>query len=100
MDILKDILKELPSKDIDTANFEAANIVLYTSNKDFFLSGEEKIRKVVDRIKKRIELRASENILMNQEKTDIFIRGIVPAEAEITSVIFDVQRSIAVIEAK
>lgn len=99
-DILKDILKELPSKDIDVANFEGANIVLYTSSRNFFLTGEETIRKVVDRIKKRVELRATEDILMAQDKTDIFIKGIIPGEAEITNVLFDVQRSIVVIEAK
>ena len=98
-DILKDILKELPDF-IESANFEGANIVLYTSDRDFFLTGEEKIRKVVDRIKKRVELRASESLLLSQEKTEKFIRGLIPAEAEIISIIFDVQRSIVVIEAK
>ncbi len=98
-DILKDILKELPDF-IESANFEGANIVLYTSDRDFFLTGEEKIRKVVDRIKKRVELRASQSLLLSQEKTEKFIRGLIPAEAEIISIIFDVQRSIVVIEAK
>ncbi len=98
-DILKDILKELPDV-IESANFEGANIVLYTADKDFFLTGEEKIRKVVDRIKKRIELRASQSLLLSQEKTEKFVRGLIPEEAEITSIIFDVQRSIVIIEAK
>lgn len=99
-DILKDILKELPDGVIETANFEGANIVLYTKDKNFFLGGEEKIRGIVDTIKKRIELRASESLLMPEEKTETFIKGLVPAEAEITQVIFDVQRSMVVIEAK
>ncbi len=99
-DILKDILKELPEKVIEDANFEGANIVLYTKNKNFFLEGESDIRKIVSKIKKRIELRASEDLLMSQEKTEIFIKGLVPAEAEITQVIFDVQRSTVIVEAK
>lgn len=98
-DILKDILEELP-KVIESANFEGANIVLYTADKDFFLTGEEDIRKVVDRIKKRVELRASPSLLLPQEKTEKFIHGLIPAEAEIISIIFDVQRSIVIIEAK
>ncbi|MEM2955991.1 MAG: beta-CASP ribonuclease aCPSF1 [Candidatus Pacearchaeota archaeon] len=99
-DILKDILVELPKDVISSANFEAANIVLYTDNKDFFLEGEASIRKIVDKIKKRIELRADEKILLSQEKTENFIKGLVPEEAEITNLIFDVKRSIVIIEAK
>jgi hypothetical protein len=98
-DILKDILKELPNV-ISEANFEGANIVLYTSDKDFFLTGEDQIRKVVDKIKKRIELRSDEKLLMDQEKTENFIRGLLPQEAEIIKVIFDVPRSIVIIEVK
>jgi len=99
-DILKDILAELPKGITSEANFEAANIVLYTKDKNFFLEGEQDIRKNVDKFKKRIELRADEEILLNTEKTENFIRGIIPAEADITNLIFDVKRSIVIIEAK
>jgi len=99
VDILKDILKELPNV-VASANFEGANIVLYTNDKNFFLTGEEQVRRVVDRIKKRIELRADESLLMGQEKTEDFIRGLIPKEAEIVNIIFDVQRSIVITEVK
>jgi hypothetical protein len=98
-DILKDILKELPNS-IKDANFEGANIVLYTNDRDFFLTGEEQVRRIVDKIKKRIELRADESLLMSQEKTENFINGIVPKEAEIVKIIFDVQRSVVITEVK
>ena len=35
-DILKDIQKELPKGVVASANFEGANIVLYTDNERFF----------------------------------------------------------------
>jgi len=98
-DIIKSILDELP-KFVTDATFEAANIVLYTNNKEFMRTGEGKIKEVVSRIKKRIELRADEKILAPQEETEKTIRALVPEEAEITTIIFDVQRSIVVIEAK
>ncbi len=98
-DILKSILDELP-KNISNAVFEGANIVLYTDNKTFFLEGETKIKEIVDKIKKRIELRADESIFEPQEKTEKIIREQVPKEAEITNIIFDVKRSIVVIQAK
>jgi len=99
-DILKTILNELPAKVIDSANFEGANIVVYTKDKEFFLKGEEKIREVVNKIKKRIELRASKELLMNKEKTEKFIRETVPSEAEIQSILFDEERGVVVIEVK
>jgi uncharacterized protein len=99
MDILKSIKDELP-KVITDAEFEGANIVLYTDNKEFFKEGESKIRGVVDKVKKRIELRAEQSILATEEDTDKTIRAIVPEEAEITNIIFDIQRSTVIIEAK
>ncbi|MBM3233275.1 beta-CASP ribonuclease aCPSF1 [Candidatus Pacearchaeota archaeon] len=98
-DILKSIKEDLP-KVITDAEFEGANIVLYTSDKEFFKSGERKIKDVVDKVKKRIELRAEQNILASEEETEKTIRALVPEEAEITQIIFDVQRSSLVIEAK
>lgn len=98
-DILKSIKDELPSI-IGDAEFEGANIVLYTSNKEFFKTGEPKIKEVVDKIKKRIELRADKSILASEEETEKTIRAIVPEEANITNIIFDLQRSTVVIEAK
>lgn len=99
MDILKQITDQL-HESITDATFEGANIVLYTDNAKFFKEGEAKIKGIVDQIKKRIELRADEKILMEQAKTETEIRKIVPQEAEITDIIFDVQRSIVIIEAK
>jgi hypothetical protein len=98
-DILKSIKEELP-KLISDATFEGANIVLYTDSKDFFKTGESKIKEVVGRIKKRVELRAEKTILAPENETEKTIRGIVPEEAEITNIIFDIQRSVVIIEAK
>ncbi len=99
MDILKNIKEELP-RVITDASFEGANIVLYTDDKEFFKTGESKIKEVVDKIKKRIELRAEQSILLSEAETEKTIRALVPEEAEITNIIFDVQRSVVVIEAK
>ncbi|MEK6945811.1 MAG: beta-CASP ribonuclease aCPSF1 [Nanoarchaeota archaeon] len=99
MDILKKIQDKF-SGEITEASFEGANIVLYTDNENFFKNGEGRIKQVVDEIKKRVELRADEKILLSQEKTEKKIKEIVPVDAEVTEIIFDVQRSIVIIEAK
>jgi hypothetical protein len=99
MDILKNITDQLDGN-IYEANFEGANIVVYTKNRKFFLEGESKIKEIVSQIKKRIELRADQEILMPQEQAESEIKKIIPIEAEVNQVIFDVQRSIVIIEAK
>ena len=99
MDILKTIEEKLAGE-LCEATFEGANIVLYTANTKFFNEGNGRIRKIVDEIKKRIELRADQKILMEQTLAEKKIKEIVPSDAEVTNVIFDVHRSVVVIEAK
>lgn len=98
-DILKTIKDELPNV-ISEATFEGANIVLYTEDKDFFKTGEDKIKETVSKIKKRIELRADKKILASEDETEKTIRALVEPEADIQNIIFDVQRSVVIIEAK
>jgi KH/beta-lactamase-domain protein len=99
VDILKQITDQLHGN-ITDASFEGANIVVYTENAKFFKEGESQIKEIVNQVKKRIELRADQKILMDKEKAEAEIRKIIPQEAEITEIIFDIQRSIVVIEAK
>jgi len=99
LDILKNITEELKGY-ITEANFEGANIVLYTDNEKFFKEGESRIKEIVEQIKKRVELRTDTKILPDKEKIKAEIEEIVPKEAEITNIIFDYNRSIVVIEAK
>jgi hypothetical protein len=99
VDILKQITEQLKAN-ITEAGFEGANIVIYTDNENFFKEGEPRIKEIVDQIKKRIELRADDKILMAKEETEKEIRKIIPEEADITDILFDDARSIVVIEAK
>ncbi len=98
-DILKTIKDELP-KVICDATFEGANIVLYSDDKEFVRNGESKIKEIVGKIKKRIDLRADKKILLDETETEKTIRALVPEEAGIANIIFDIQRSVVVIEAK
>jgi len=98
-DILKDVQKELP-KVISSANFEGANIVLYTNDIEFFRDNEGKIKELVNKFKKRIELRADSSLLKSKEETEKIIKNEIPEEAELTEILFDTQRAIVVIESK
>ncbi len=99
MEILERVKENLRGN-ITEANFEGANIVLYTDNENFLREGGSKIKEIVNELKKRIELRADQKILPDKERAEPEIKKIVPEEAEVTQVIFDFHRSIVVIEAK
>jgi KH/beta-lactamase-domain protein len=99
-DILKEIIRDIPEGKISDAVFEGANIVLYTKDKKFFLDNGDLIREIVNKIKKRIELRPDPSITLDREKAEAIIKKIIPAEAKIDEIIFDPQRSIVIIEAE
>ncbi len=99
LEILKNITDRLHGE-ISESTFEGANIVLYTKNENFFKNADAKIKEIVGDLKKRIELRADEKILLDKEITEKKIKEIVPEEAEITQILFDIHRSSVTVEAK
>ncbi len=99
-DILKEIQKVLPEGLISDAAFEAAQVVLYTKDKDYFLDNKGTIRAAVQEFKKRIELRPDPALCMEVEKAEKAIRKIIPEEAGIQNVLFDPPRSIVTIQAE
>lgn len=98
-DILKEIIKTLPEGKISDAAFEAANIVLYTKNKEYFLDNGGTIKAAVQQFKKRIELRPDPSVCMGIEKAEKEIKKIIPEEAGIQDLIFDAPRSQVIINA-
>ncbi|MBW2983370.1 beta-CASP ribonuclease aCPSF1 [Candidatus Woesearchaeota archaeon] len=99
-DIIKEIYKVIPQRDVSEAVFEGANIVLYTKDRDFFLNDRGLVRKAVSSIKKRVELRADPSLCIDQERAEQLIREIVDEDAGIDQITFDPQRSQVVIEAE
>jgi len=95
--ILDEIMKELPKEKIVSIEFEAANIVIYTNNKDFLFSGRNKIRQIVSKLKKRIELRADQSLLLDEESSKKKIQKILP-EIKLGELKFDTARSILILE--
>ena len=99
-DILKEILKDIPDGKISEAVYEGANIVLYTKNKKFVFEGISIIKNIVNKIKKRIELRPDPELCIDQEEAEKKIRKIIGDEAAVDQVLFDPQRSVVIIEAE
>ncbi|MGE0792550.1 MAG: beta-CASP ribonuclease aCPSF1 [Candidatus Woesearchaeota archaeon] len=99
-EIIKEILKIVPKEKISDAVFEAANIVLYTKDKDFFMNDEGIVKSAVHKIKKRIELRPDPAISMPIEQAEKRLKEIIDKDAGTGNIIFDSQRSIVIIEAE
>lgn len=97
-DIVKEVLKRVPEEKISDVAFEGANIVLYTKDEPFFFDDKGIVRKAVNQIKKRIELRPDPSICLEAEAAEKKIREILGEEAGVSQVIFDPQRSIVIIE--
>jgi len=99
-EIIKEILKDIPEGKISDAVFEGANIVLYTKDEKFLKTENGLIKSIVNKIKKRIELRPDPTLCMDSEKAEKKIRKIIGDEAVIDQIIFDPQRSSVIIEAE
>ncbi len=99
--ILDEVMKLLPPQaDISEAVFEAANIVLYTKNVNFFLDNQGSIKTVVEALKKRVELRADPSLTLDADKSKKIIEKLLPADVGNTNIIFDPQRARVIIEAE
>ncbi len=100
-DILEEVLKQLPKNaKISEYNFEGANIIVYTKSIEFFLDNNGLIKKIVDSIKKRVELRPDPSLCLEIEKATDKIKKIIPKEAGLGNITFDPQRSRVLIEAE
>ena len=73
---------------------------MYTKNKEFFLNNNGTLKEIVDKIKKRVELRPDPSIILEEGKAEEIIRKEIPSEAGEVEINFDHQRSIVVIEAE
>ncbi|MFH1294570.1 MAG: hypothetical protein ABIH90_01345 [Candidatus Aenigmatarchaeota archaeon] len=101
MSILKELESRLPSDaSISEMKFEGSEIVLYTKNPEFFRNSEDYVKSIVRELKKRIEVRTDQTIVLSPEKTREIINSIVPPEAEIVEVYFEPEMGKVVIEAK
>ncbi|MCW1296116.1 MAG: beta-CASP ribonuclease aCPSF1 [Candidatus Parvarchaeota archaeon] len=100
-EIISKIKEELPRGAMITDYcFEGANVVLYSKNKTFLFDSKDVIKKIVDKLKKRVEIRPDTNILMNEEKAREVILSLIPKDANLADIWFDSKRSIVIIEAE
>lgn len=98
--ILDEIKAEIPKTVLAELAFEGSEIIVYTKSREFFKTSSDTIKKLVQRLKKRIEVRADPSILLEEEKTADLIRTIVPKDAGIKDIYFEPEFAKVVIHAE
>lgn len=97
MEILDKVKSLLPAKVISRIELEGSEIIVYTKDKDFFVSHREAVKNVVSEIKKRIEIRPESSLCLDKKATEKIIKKIVPEDAKIKNIYFESERSLVII---
>ncbi|MDI6806208.1 MAG: beta-CASP ribonuclease aCPSF1 [Candidatus Aenigmarchaeota archaeon] len=100
MEILERVKSSLPKGVVSRIELEGSEIIVYTKDKDFFLTYEEVIRDIVSQLKKRIEVRPEGDICLDTETAKKIILEIVPEDAKIKEIYFEPERSLVIISAE
>jgi KH/beta-lactamase-domain protein len=100
-DLFEKVKSSLPSDaNISDIRFEGCEIVLYTKNKDFFISDPQEIKRLVSTLKKRIILRPDPSICVDAEAAKVIIEKLVPKEAGLVDIEFEPAFGAVTIEAE
>jgi len=104
-DYLKGLQKEVDSivpKEalVTRAIMLASELVIYTKNIGMFLESEELVKKIAAQLKKRVHFRSDKSLLIDQDTAKAKIIQLVPKEAGIAGINFDIEFNEVVIEAK
>jgi KH/beta-lactamase-domain protein len=99
-DLFEKIKSSLPTTaKISDIRYEGCEIVLYTKNKEYFVSDPREIKNLVSTLKKRIILRPDPSICIDMEKASEEIKKIVPKEAGLQELDFEPEFGTVTIEA-
>ena len=93
IDILKTVKEKLGNLATEI-ELEGSEIIVYTNNKEFFLSPAEKVKPIVEEIKKRIEVRMHPSLCTDENFARSKIQEIVPKEAGLKDIYFEKQRKL------
>jgi hypothetical protein len=100
MKILEEVKSRLEPNVVDRIELEGCEIVVYTKDKKFFSQNEQIIKKIVNELKKRIEVRSDSSICLDPDTTKKKILEIVPKEANVHEIYFEPERGLVIIAAE
>ncbi|MFW9913650.1 MAG: beta-CASP ribonuclease aCPSF1 [Candidatus Thorarchaeota archaeon] len=101
VDIRESVKKALPrSAAVTSVEFEGPEIAIYSKAPKILLDDGDKIKALARKMRKRLVVRSAPEVRIDHEEAEEAIRNLVPADAEITSIDFDISRGEVIIEAQ
>ncbi len=86
--------------EITRIEFEGPRLAIYVKNVGLLLEQSHIVTEIVNLLHKRVVIRSDPSIRLNETESERLIKGIIPAEAEVTEITFDPTLGEVVIEAK
>lgn len=101
VDIRDTVKKALPrSAAVTSVEYEGPEIAIYSKAPKILLDDGDKIKALARKMRKRIVVRSAPEVRLSLEDAEKTVRELVPSDAEITSIDFDVSRGEVIIEAQ
>ena len=86
---VEELNEKIPSgAQLTEVQVEGSKIILYSKNPEYFSENPELIKTIVSNYKKRVDVRATQEILADPDKARQIINELVPDEAGIENVTF------------
>jgi predicted metal-dependent RNase/intein/homing endonuclease len=99
--IRETIVTHMPKEaEITRIEFEGPRLAIYVKNVGLLLEQSYIVTEIVNLLHKRVVIRSDPSIRLKEGESEHLIKGIVPAEADITEINFDPSLGEVVIEAK
>ena len=101
LDRIRETVKNVVPEQVEITNieFEGPLLIIYTKQMNKFAENSDIVRNLAQTLRKRIAIRPDPSILMDDRKAEKEIKKIIPTEAGLTHVFFDVDTGEATIEA-
>jgi KH/beta-lactamase-domain protein len=101
VEISQTILEHIPKEaEVTRIEFEGPALAVYTKKPEVLFEQSSIIANIVGLIRKRIVVRSDPAVRLHEKETTRIIEGVVPKEAEITSINFDPSLGEVIIDAK
>ncbi len=101
VEISQTILEHIPKEaEVTRIEFEGPALAVYTKKPEILFEQSSIIANIVGLIRKRIVVRSDPAVRLHEKETTKIIEGVVPEEAEITSINFDPSLGEVIIDAK
>ena len=99
--IRETIVEHMPKDaEITRIEFEGPRLAIYVKNVSLLSDQNYVVTEIVNLLHKRIVIRSDQSIRLPEREADVYIRKLIPTEAEVTAINFDPSLGEVVVEAK